>query len=656
MEYPTVTVIDKSANTNLRTTIVHEAGHNWFYGMLGSNERDHAWMDEGINTFYETKTSNAIKHDTSHGLKTGVDANLFYYQNVATGDDQAIDQTSANFTKINYGVDVYYKTTMMLNWLEKYMGDDFEAGMHDYYNTWRYRHPYPEDFRKCMQRHTSKSLDWFFDDILNTDKRINYKITKARVNGDSTRVTIRNVSGIPGPVLINAYYHDSLMAKVWSQPFDNTTTITLPSTAWNNLKVDKVVPDGKTQNDEYRRHSLFPHFGLGIRPLLGLNLADKDKVFIAPSWGSNVYDGTELGLVFHNLTLPENRFRFAVAPMYAFGSKNIVGTGSVGYVWYPDNLFKEVMLQADGKTFHDNETSVNLGSPLYAGYTKVAPSLCFTFNEHDPLSTVTRTLLLKGYSIMEQNINFGTDSLAKPTLSSQNNMYGLLRYKHENHRTYNPFGYAVEGQMGADFAKVTAEGNIRIDYNVKNKSLYIRGFVGEFIPVNNDPAVYSRYELNASYSGIDDYLYDGTYRGRNATSGIAAQQISMQEGGFKVPVFNGADRSDTWMATVNLETDLPLGKLPIRLFLDAGVIPNATPSITNASNSTVLYDGGIEVYLVKNICSVYFPLIMSNDFQNYIINNYGHKNLYTRSISFTFQLQNINWLKYPSTILKTATN
>ena len=51
MEYPTVTIIDKSANAQLRTTIVHEAGHNWFYGMLVSNERDHAWMDEVINTF-----------------------------------------------------------------------------------------------------------------------------------------------------------------------------------------------------------------------------------------------------------------------------------------------------------------------------------------------------------------------------------------------------------------------------------------------------------------------------------------------------------------------------------------------------------------------------------------------------------------------------
>ncbi|MSP09296.1 MAG: M1 family peptidase, partial [Flavobacteriaceae bacterium] len=56
MEYPNVTVIGGVSNKEaLEVVIVHEVGHNWFYGILGSNERDFGWMDEGLNTLNEMR-------------------------------------------------------------------------------------------------------------------------------------------------------------------------------------------------------------------------------------------------------------------------------------------------------------------------------------------------------------------------------------------------------------------------------------------------------------------------------------------------------------------------------------------------------------------------------------------------------------------------
>ena len=56
MEYPNVTVIGESGSDfALNVVIAHEVGHNWFYGILGSNERINAWMDEGLNSFNETR-------------------------------------------------------------------------------------------------------------------------------------------------------------------------------------------------------------------------------------------------------------------------------------------------------------------------------------------------------------------------------------------------------------------------------------------------------------------------------------------------------------------------------------------------------------------------------------------------------------------------
>ena len=53
MEYPNITVISTSFSEDLlEFVIMHEVGHNWFYGILGNNEREFTWMDEGLNEYY----------------------------------------------------------------------------------------------------------------------------------------------------------------------------------------------------------------------------------------------------------------------------------------------------------------------------------------------------------------------------------------------------------------------------------------------------------------------------------------------------------------------------------------------------------------------------------------------------------------------------
>ena len=664
MEYPTVTVIDKAASSNLQMVIVHEAGHNWFYGMLGSNERDHAWMDEGINSFYERKTTAELRHDTSV-RKKGVNEELGLYERGAVHQDQAIEQTSANFERLNYGLDVYFKTAFSLRWLEAYMGaDNFEKGMHTYFDKWHFHHSYPEDFRACMQLYSTQSLSWFFDTILNNDRKIDYKIKS--VHSDQNRgegnyvATVKNNTGVAGPALIDVYSKDGSKQSVWTSPFSTEAQIKFTAPNWNKLVIDPLIPDGRPDNDVYRRSGLFHHFGLKVKPFMGLNRDYKDKLFLAPAVAYNQYDGIMAGLVLHNLTLPENRFRFAVAPLYSFETQSLVGAGSVGYLWYPRGIVKEIMLQADVKTFHYFETDLPTGH-VSESYQKFAPSLSFTFRQN-PVTSITRRLTLKGYSITESNISAEAPASLLPgslppagsTAVQQTHYYGKINYRHTNARTYNPFGYDLEAQAGADFTKISAEGSLRIDYNRRNKYLCLRGYLGKFFAINNTADVISRYGLTATYSGLNDYLYDGTYLGRTAYNDFASQQISMQEGGFKVPVYNHAAHSDNWLASINLRTDLPI-KLPLRLFFDAGLIPNLTPGITNSSSTTLLYDGGVEIPIINNVVSIYIPVIMSSDFQNYITNTFGHKNAFAHSLSFTMQFQNINWLRAPGRVMKIVT-
>ena len=647
MEYPTVTIIDRTVYKQLHATIVHEGGHNWFYGMLGTMERDHAWMDEGINTFYEQKTTKASKLDTTKKSERTIDkfTSAALFQHMVSQQDQAIEQTSANFTTINYGLDVYFKTAMMMRWLEQYMGEnDFKYGMQDYYNTWKFKHPYPEDLQAVLQKHTKKNIDWFFTDGLTTDKKIDLSINKVKEHEGITDLTVRSKNNLLAPAIIDVYKGDSLLTKMVSEPFRNETKMSISSeySGWTKLKLDNVIPDAKTANNANGR-------GFGIRLFAGLNRSESENVFVSPIVGYNVYDGVMAGLVLHNLTIPENRFRFVIMPTYAFGSKSLVGAGSVGYMWYPDNIFKELLLQVDGKTYHyygDNN------DPFYK-YKKIAPSLNFTFNEHDLLSPVKRTLTLKAYYIIEDSLAYGLN--VDPASRSYQHNYGLLRYTHQNSRTYNPFSYSAEGQVSPDFAKINLVGTAQIDYNRPGKALYIRAYLGKFFAINSDPTVTNRYNLATSYTGANDYLYDGTYLGRNEINGLAAEQISMQEGGFKVPVHNSTvGVSDNWLGTINLSSDLPLPRFPVRLFLDAGLMPNPHPDVNNPNETKFMYDGGFEIYLIKNVAALYVPLFMSSDFSNYLNTTYGSKNAFKRSVSFYLRLQNLNWLKAPSTVMRSV--
>ena len=97
MEYPTITVISPASSAKeLDITIAHEIGHNWFYGILATNERDHPWMDEGINSFYEHR------YLLKYYKETPAEERTFFETIAAEKLDQPIETISQNFNEINY--------------------------------------------------------------------------------------------------------------------------------------------------------------------------------------------------------------------------------------------------------------------------------------------------------------------------------------------------------------------------------------------------------------------------------------------------------------------------------------------------------------------------------------------------------------------------
>jgi len=173
MEYPNITVISKMPGKQmLEMVIMHEVGHNWFYGILGSNERYHTWMDEGLNDYtnirywqdkYKEQDERFVVVDFIQN-KMGIGRNMkfswFEYIRYAASAKspkaQPLNLKADEFTGGNYGQN-YSKTAVFTRFLQHYLGEDkMDEIMQDYYETWKFKHPYPEDIRTVFEKHTDK--------------------------------------------------------------------------------------------------------------------------------------------------------------------------------------------------------------------------------------------------------------------------------------------------------------------------------------------------------------------------------------------------------------------------------------------------------------------------------------------------------------------
>ena len=177
MEYPMITLItDPEADEErLDATITHEVGHNWFYAALGSNEREHAWMDEGINTYFEFRYEHekyrnnslfgdAIPEDVKNAPTEQFEAAV-YLALYRLEMESPIDLPAQNYpSDEEYGTAVYLKAALWLKTIELAVGrEKFDKGMKNYFSEWEFRHPYPEDFEKSLEESTGKKLDGYFE-------------------------------------------------------------------------------------------------------------------------------------------------------------------------------------------------------------------------------------------------------------------------------------------------------------------------------------------------------------------------------------------------------------------------------------------------------------------------------------------------------------
>jgi len=441
----------------------------------------------------------------------------------------------------------------------------------------------------------------------------------------------------------------------FSHPNPGNFEAAMDSDAGNNLKpaFDKLNSNISLFPPSVPR-TLKPAYIFSAR-----NSEHYNYIGLAPVAGYNKYNDFMLGGLIHNINLPQNKFEFLFTPLYAFGSKNMVGLGRLSYSWHPNTQFSRVSIGLNGAHFDTNKGTDTAGSVLYEYYSKLVPYIRVDFKPSHARSSVSKWMDLKIYLIREQSFEnsylFPKDSLYHPNgVSSSFRYVNQLSFNLDDNRVLYPYDLRLAFQQSELFYRINLQGNYFLNYP-QGGGLQVRFFAAKFGAwSNNNNLDLTRYEPQLlGVSGEEDYLYEDYFIARSATyaqvnpsipnQGYAAQQIMNRDGGLKMRINDITflqGKSANWVTALNFTSSLPAKMfpfpVPIRIFFDVGTYAEAWD--INAPTSRFLYTGGIQLSLFKNVLNIYAPLIYSSDFnQAFAGSDFG------RRITFSIDIQNIDY-------------
>ena len=615
MEYPNVTVIGESGNAYfLEEVIMHEVGHNWFYGMLGSNERLHPWMDEGLNSHNElrymrnkypeynmlleqipsliTKVFNLEKYNNKQ--TTG---ELTYLINAWTAKDQPIELTSEEYTPMNYFGIVYSKTAVVFDYLMAYLGEEvYDKCMKTYFERWKYKHPQPKDLRAVFEEVTEKDLSWFFDDMINTTKTLDYKIISAKKDIKNLFITIENTGEINGPVVISGVKNGESMHPLWIDGFEGRKVCRYFNGDYDHIRIDYYgdMTEINRKNNIMRTKGILKKIEpIKLQFIGSLYDPEKTQIFFSPAINYNIYDKSSFGLSIYNKFLPKSGLSYKVTPMYSSGNKEIIGNANIHYSKF--NHKKKIYnyrigLDIKKAAYENNKSYIRLEPAINIRLKK--PSMRSKIDNYLSLSYIH--LMKDTYFLWEEdNINFIKGS-----------------YTFSNSRTISPYSIHLKVEQSSNYKK----GHLILNYNHhlnKKKRLIVRGYCG-LVDTEDE-----KYNLQmSSWNGANDYMFEEKTLTRDEENTPYSQQLFIREGGLKHNT-NDSLNSNYMLASISAEYNIARQLL---IYAEAG-----------SNGDYHAYGAGLRIPLF-NILNIYLPIYTENGMIEF-------NDSYKEKIRFNFNLE-----------------
>ncbi|WP_339799649.1 M1 family metallopeptidase [Paenibacillus sp. FSL R5-0744] len=265
MEYPTLITAfgatDSSPDTSLERTVVHEIGHQYFYGMVASNEFEEAWLDESFTSYAEDRLM-----EQEYGIKT----NLPLQSSLVTKSEPLNLETWKYAGAESYSRNVYIRGKLVLKDIERQVGTKaMNSIMSTYARKFRFQHPTTSDFQKVIEKVTKKSWQPYFEDYIYGGGAPDFSVDTITIkkNGNSdaqsyesiVKITNKGSHYIDVPIKFT-FADGSATERVWSGEGAETTfqllsdklllsaevdpehTILLENKHLNNFRLAEIEP------------------------------------------------------------------------------------------------------------------------------------------------------------------------------------------------------------------------------------------------------------------------------------------------------------------------------------------------------------------------------------------------------------------------------
>lgn len=632
MEYPMITICDDAS----AGTIIHEVGHNWFQGMLGSQERNHPWMDESINTFYQNQAEGKESELLSPGDRFKPNGSYAGFRLTHDfGCYQPGNLHSEKYTSINYGTIVYGINPQRFLYLQEYLGKPkMDSCMQAYFKKWQYRHPLPGDMQAVFESVCGQKLDWFFCNLLGgsaPDVAIK-SVKRALKTGCFVKVNNKGKYNIPVKL---QWRFGSQKNHIWV--WGDTTVRLREKMQEVSLNATGFLPESNLANNDARTTGLFKTWGNTKIGLPNFYKRGENRVWFLPWFFSgNRYDGFTPGVLLSNLSFPRRNWEWWAMPLYGLKTKNTVGIAGIRRnIFHKSGPFAATEITLNYRRFHFEPSFIT-------AYNRGALKAAFYFKRNSPwIRNVLEAELLAVRLDRTRQLTIRKDSLGneKVLVNDMAKLFESDLFKLTFTRDYTKklspgrlkAGFIFGGNAGAFFGGNNFNPGYFLMYNVqaekfipyvnKNKKLMglkLKGYLaGMGYSLLKGPGRFV-LPLSAPQGAKNDFDFSRTMVARSAyfgsNDGLWSNVTMGDVNGIRM--FTNTSTS-AGMAGFSMESGL-IPILPLKVFFDAVYCPGVM-------NTKELYYAGGICFSQSNALNSNFelamPFVYSRFFRNFMETN-----------------------------------